>query len=304
MLSIDYLDADVAYLLGLLVARGELLTGDSYRMVIHFPKGALLAQGEKFTFQVEKEIRLGMEKVRERLLELSGGDVQTVDKGDSLDLVIRLTRNTIMWRNIRMLLRNRSHFTVFEIPEVLFDKNVPVDVKREFARGFADVAGNIRPANRDQVGRHRVRLDVLNYPSNWKLPIQLCLFLQEQLNTPVPSIIWGHPNLGREWREHQINLYAEDFSKVGFFFDYKTQALEELAELNTKRFPTTITSGCPGQRPARKRKPKSPEEKNGDRLSPELVGKHFNAYWQICRALGCPRRPQPKAQIPLIPEEP
>ena len=46
---IDYLDADVAYLLGMLVARGELLaTENTYHIIVHLPKGALLAQGENF----------------------------------------------------------------------------------------------------------------------------------------------------------------------------------------------------------------------------------------------------------------
>ncbi len=303
MPAIDYLDADVAYLLGMLVARGELLaTENVYRVVVRFPKGALLAQGETLQFQTDKEIRLGIERIRERLQELLGADIHTVDSGESLDLVTRMTRNTMAWRNLSMLLANRTSFPYFAIPEVFFDESTPIDFKREFLRGYADVAGNIRPANRDQAGRHRVRLDILNYPTNWQVPVQLCLLLQEHLKVPVPLITWGHPNLGREWREHQLNVYAEDFMAIGFYFDYKQAILEELAELNRSRFPAGV-KGCPGARRKGPRKASDPGENNAERLPAELVGKHFDAYWHICRALGCPRRPAPGEQIEMALEE-
>ena len=302
MKIIDYLDGDVAYLLGLLVARGELVSSENvYRMIVHFPKGNLLAQGVKIQFDTEKEIRLGMEKVRERLVELLGADIQTVNTTDGLDLIAKMTRNTMAWRNINMLLGGKTSFPFFDIPEVLFGNETPTEYKREFVRGYADVAGNIRPANRDQAKRHRVRLDILNYPSNWHLPVRLCLLLQEHLGVPVPVITWGHLNLNREWREHQLNIYAEEFTSIGFYFDFKQAALQELADINNKNFNNRV-KGCPGVRRLGAKKKRDKEEKNAERLPPQLVGKHCNAYWQICRALGCPRRPQPGEQIELIPE--
>jgi hypothetical protein len=284
--------------LGLIVARGELAQdGNTHRLIVHFPKGALLARGEELQFDTDKEIRLGIERVRERLIELMGSDVRTLDAGQSWDLVIRSTRNTIAWRNIRALLGDQTSFPFFKVPDVLVAPDTAQDFKREFVRGYADVAGNIRPANRDQAGRHRVRLDILNYPTSWRLPVQ------DHLATPVPVVTWGHPNLGREWREHQLNIYAEDFLHVGFYFDYKQAALRELAEKNTKRFSTHVR-GCPGARPSGPKKPLQQEEKNAQRLDPALAGRHFDAYWQICRALGCTRRPAPGEQLELIPEEP
>lgn len=300
---IDYLDGDVSYLLGLLVARGELLaTENVYRIVVHFPKGSLLAQGQTTQFDTDKEIQLGMEKIRERLIELLGADIRTVDAGESWDLIVRMTRYTMAWRNIVALLDNKTSFPYFELPEVFLSESTPTEFKKEFVKGYADVAGNIRPANRDQAGRHRVRLDILNYPTNWRTPVRLCLLLQEHLNVPVPVITWGHPNLGRQWREHQLNIYAEEFTAIGFYFDFKQVALQELADLNLSQFPHKV-KGCPGARRRGIRKETEPDEKNTDRLPSELVGKHFDAYWQICRALGCPRRPAPDEQLELIAEE-
>ena len=177
-------------------------------------------------------------------------------------------------------------------------KTVTGEIKMEFIRGFADVGGNIRPANRDEAGRHRVRLDILNYPTNWEVPIQLCTLLQEHLEVPVRLITWGHPNLGREWREHQLNVYAEDFKDVGFYFDYKQQALNELAQKNLSRFDSRVKP-CPGVRKGRRKKPANPLE-DSDRLDPRLVGNHFNTYWQICKALGCERKPAPSEQLELV----
>lgn len=297
------MDDDVAYLLGMLVARGELSSSENvHRLVVHFPKGTLLAEGENLHFDTEKEIRLGIEKIRERLLELLDGDIRTVDASDSLDLVVRFTRRTMAWRNLESLLDHRTSFQHFDIPQLFFNPETPLTCKREFVKGYADVAGNIRRANADQAGRHRLRLDTLNYSTNWKVPVRLCLLLQEQLAVPVPNIVWGHPNLGRHWREHQLNIYPEDFLAVGFYFDYKQAVLEELANSNLARFSNRVR-GCPGARRVARHKEVEAEENNVMRLPSELVGHHFDGYWQICKALGCPRLPSPSEQLELLLEE-
>lgn len=175
----DYMDPDVAYLIGAIVARGELMmAGGTLRLIVRYPKGNLLAAGEEIKFDTDKEIRLGMDKVRERFLELLDADTKTLDAGESWDLVIRSTRNTIAWRNIMMLMEGKTTFAHFKVPSIFLAQDTPREIKMEFIRGFADVGGNIRPANRDEAGRHRVRLDILNYPTNWEVPIQLCTLLQ------------------------------------------------------------------------------------------------------------------------------
>lgn len=298
----DYMDPDVAYLIGAIVARGELMTVEgALKLIIRYPKGSLLAAGEETKFDTDKEIRLGMDKVRERFLELFNTDIKTIDAGESWDLVIRSTRNTIAWRNVMMVMEGNTTFPYFKVPAIFLAQDTPSEIKVEFIRGFADVAGNIRPANRDEAGRHRVRLDILNYPTNWEVPVQLCTLLQGHLEVPVRLITWGHPNLGREWREHQLNVYAEDFRDIGFYFDYKQQALDELAEKNLSRF-SSRARPCPGVRKGRRKKPLSPLE-DSNKLDPRLVEKHFDAYWQICKVLGCERKPTPSEQLEFVLEE-
>lgn len=301
----DYIDEDTAYLLGLLVARGEIIQrGDERRLIVRFPKTVLkVVSGLSKQYVSETEIKLAIEDVRERLVELLNTDIKRVLTRGGLDLVAIFTRNSMAWRNVSLHLKGRADFSTFEVPEVLFSPNLPVSIKREFVRGYADVAGNIRPSNIDQTGKYRMRLDVLNYNTNWQVPVQLCLLLQEQLDVPVQLITWGHPNMGRAFKEHQLNIYAEAYQSVGFSscFGYKNQILTELANANLTLYaqhnstrnptlqPVTTPLGCPGYRRPRGAKPFSPDENDAVHLAPELVGNHYDAYWQICKAMGCHR---------------
>jgi hypothetical protein len=197
----------------------------------------------------------------------------------------------MIWRNLRVILGDAVHFGAFRVPQILFEPQTPSDWRREFVKGFADVAGNVRKANRYVDGRNRVRLDVLNYKDNWELPVQICQLLQDYLQVPVRLITWGHPNLGRDFREHQINIFVVPFLKIGFSFRHKQQVLEELAHLDEQKFSEFRYSFCPGERDIRRTKPPDSREED-ERLPASLRGRHFDAYWQICRALGCPKRPQ------------
>ncbi len=290
----DYFDADVAYLLGLITARGQILEQPSdYRIIIQFPGSAITVQGVQTTFDQPTEIKLGLLEIGNRLRTLLETDIDLPASTESDDhtLVISFRKRNMIWRNLRLILGEASHFGSFEVPEVVRSTDTPVEYVREYLRGFADVAGNVRPANRYVDGRNRVRLDILNYPTNWRLPVQLCHLLQERLEVPVQLITWGHPNLGRDFREHQLNVFAVPFLKVGFTFRHKQRVLEELAEQDTQNFPQAVYLPCLGERKISRLKPADPREQDSSRLPPELVGRHFDAYWQICRALGCPRRP-------------
>ncbi len=289
----DYIDADVAYLAGLIIGRGTIAEVSGVRqLTIEFSYQSLEAQGISSTFSLDTAIRLGLDKILDRLQELLDTDIQKIAKNNGVHLVIRFMRHNMIWRNILLLTEGKTDYAYFRIPKVFLDPELPVEWKREFVRGFADVAGNIRHANRYVDGRHRVRLDVLNYPTNWELPVQLCTLLQDHLDVPVQLITWGHPNMGRDFREHQINVFAQPFLKVGFSLEYKQQILTEFAEFDAKSFPDVKYGKCPGLRRPRD-KPTDQREHNADKLDKRLWGKHFDSYWQICKVLGCTRQPQP-----------
>jgi hypothetical protein len=292
-----YLDADVAYLMGLIVARGTISTGEGVRqLTIEFPYVSLQAEGITTVVEQETAIRLGLHDVRERLLELLDADIKIVRREGGVDFVARFLRNSMVWRNILQFTEGHSSYPWFAVPSVLFSEEVPTDIKREFLRGYADVSGNVRQANRYVDGRHRVRLDILNSPSNWELPVQLCRLLQEGLGVPVQLITWGHPNLGRDFREHQLNIFAKPFQTIGFSFEHKQQILEEFVAYDEEHWPNFKYDFCPGLRRGGKKKPSHALE-SSEKLDERLRGKHFNTYWQICKTLGCERKPPPGQQM-------
>jgi hypothetical protein len=268
----DYIDGDVAYLMGLIMARGTITDSPSHRqIVIEFPYSSLKIDGR---YDQDIYIKLGLNDIRERLLDLLDTDIKIVSKENSVDLVARFLRPSMVWRDILLLTGNKTSYPHFQIPPIFFEADLPREWKREFVRGFADVAGNIRESNRYVDGRNRVRLDILNYPTNWSFPVQLCTLLQEHLDVSVQLINWGHPNLGRAFREHQLNVFAKGFLKVGFSFQHKQETLKKFAEVDEMKFP---------------------QAKYEERLDSRLVGNHYDAYWQICRALGCARATAPVA---------
>ena len=294
----DYIDPDVAYLLGLIVARGKIIQSPSlYKIIIDFPTGNLSIEAEDLEgtvqkFNISTSIQLGMAQIRERLVELMDCDVKVNSSENNYAMVLTLTRRTMGWRNIMMHLEQATDFRHMSVPKILFHPAVTSDVRLEFVRGFADVAANIRRSNNHFGEFNRVRLDVLNNKNSWSLPIQLCSLMQQHLDIPVQSIIWGHPNLGREFREHMINVFVEPFQRIGSIFDHKKQVLDILTEQDRERPPRpNLYLPCPGRRKSRTAKEPHPEE-NSDKL-PENVRKHYDAYWQICKAAGCIVEPEP-----------
>jgi hypothetical protein len=291
----DYIDKDVGYLMGLMVARGKISESPTRQLIIDFPYRSLKVKGVEKSIEQRSRIIAGLDDTLVRLRELTSADVWKNKQEKSIQLIIDIPRNTIFWRNLKVLAQEKKSYYEFEIPPQIFDADV--SVKKEFMRGFADVAGSARAANRDQSGKHRIYLDVLN--SNWRLPTQICYMLQDHLGIPVTTIIWGHPNLrdpnlkeykrGNEtaWsREHQIKVYAEDFEEIGLYISHKQEILGELAAFNRKNFGKS--SPCSPPKTKIRRKPKHPVEKSKS-LPKSIRGRHYDSYWQICCDLGCVR---------------
>jgi hypothetical protein len=307
---IDYLDADVAYLLGLIVARGELTeSGGVKRIVIEFPFKNLEVEGVEKKLVQRDKILLSLDPVIRRIQELADLNTRKEEAEQSVYLIMETLKETMFLRNIKHLLKGKTTHYEFEIPlEILQcdDENI----KKEFVRGYADVAGSARAANRNKWGRHRIYLDVLN--RNWRLPVQLCHLLQDHLSVPVDTITYGHPNIrdpeleeykaGREtaWaREHQVKLFAEEFERIGFYMEHKREILKELAEYNRSENFARAEFCNPCKR-VKAQKKKHPGE-NSKLLPEEIRGKHFDSYRQICIALGCFRYSEfVKAQRKLL----
>lgn len=295
---IDYLDLDVSYLLGLITARGELSeSGGVKRIIIEFPFRNLKVEGIKKKIIQKDEILLSLRNTISRVNELADVNMREEEKERAIYLVLETMKNTMFWRNIRALMQGKTSHYEFDIPSEIFQADE--QTQKEFLRGYADVAGSARWANRNRWGKCRVYLDVLN--PNWTLPRQICYLLQDCLGIPVDTIAYGHPNIrdpqlkeykkGRKdaWaREHQLKIFADDFEKIGFYMSHKQEILEELATYNKNQRFDEAKFCCPPKRLAGKSKPRHPAE-DSEKLPSVIRAKHFSSYWQICAELGCKR---------------
>ena len=298
--NIDYLDVDVAYFLGLLIARGTITEESGVkRIVIEFPFRNLYAEGISKNFIQRDQIIISLQDPIKRINELTDVQIVQTISDNSVRLTIETLKNTIFWRNVKALIRGKASYYEFLIPREIFEADEKIKI--EFMRGYADVAGYARASNRDQRGRHRVYLDILN--PNWHLPIQICHLLQDHLGVPTQTITYGHPNLrdpnGKDYkngkrgswaREHQYKTYCEYFLKIGFYMKHKQEILEELAEYNIRNFGNVEPKFCspPKKIKTIKRRFRHPEVKS-DNLPAEIRGKQYVSYWQICADLGCQR---------------
>lgn len=294
MIIENYLDPDVAYFLGLIAIRGTLYEKDSEkRIVIEFPFKSLIAQGINKTFDQKQHIDIAVNHIRERLEELLEGHIQIKRSTSDVTFSVQFLRNSMTWRNIRYLFGDKTSYTQFEIPKSIYD-SPDETIKLEFMRGVADAGGFVRKSNYHPNKKRRVYIEVTN--SNWLLPIQLCALLQQHLDVPVQNLQWGHPNVrqpnvfkGTAWaKEHQIKIFAESFAKIGFHVAYKQEILEEFIEAD-QQIDATLYPKCNPNPKIRKirAKPKHPGENSNILPDPALRGRHFDAYWQICLALGC-----------------
>jgi hypothetical protein len=211
---------------------------------------------------------------------------QKVVSESKLTLVLKWQTEDIAWLFIKFLINGtRFSFHDFQIPEPIFDATDAN--KREFLRGISDVTAYVRNSNRDQAGRQRVYVEISN--RNWFLPPQLCKLFQT-LEVPIQYIGYGHPNIrggkGTSWaKEHQIKIYAEDFERVGFYISHKNEALAELSEFNNTHF-SRQQALCNGTTTRLTTKDSHAHETH-EKLPPEINGRHFNNFREICKCLGC-----------------
>lgn len=190
MITENFLDEDVAYLLGLIVMRGELYDHGTERgITIEFPFKSLQVEG----YDQHIHLQLSVNRIRDRVQELVETFVRVEQVGNSFIFSVRFLQNPVTWRNLRYLLGNHRSYKDFRIPPSIM--NAPRAIQVEFMRGVADVGGFIRDSNRYVDGRRRVYLEVHN--RNWVLPIQLCALLQQKLDIPVQLIQWGPSQYAR-----------------------------------------------------------------------------------------------------------
>jgi len=289
MITENYLDPEVGYLLGLIVARGQVTSGTGSPVVtIEFPHRSLRAKGITKDYDQEHFVEHNLLLIKGRITDILGHLVEHTMRPGCGTIVIRFPGRPMTFRNLEYILGEKFTPRISMIPQSIF--NATADIQREFVRGFADCAGFIRPSNADRNKMHRVYFQIPY--ENWRLPVEFCRLLQTKLGVPIHSIQWGHPNIRtphapetHSWsKEHQVRVFAQDFLRVGFHVSYKNEILEELAAANEDGKGSRYCNPNKAVRRVAK-KPKRPDEK-AEKL-PTPVRRHFDAYWQVCLKLGC-----------------
>jgi len=278
----DFINEDLAYLLGLIVGKGIFVRdGQTRRLVITFPYKSLVAEGYQKTYNKPLELSSSLDVIVNRIRNY-GLDVtkESVNEND-ISLIITWYREDLSWQILKYLLNDEfTDFHSFRIPKAIFESDK--EIQKEFLRGYFDTTGHIRKSNAafGQENQHRVYLEVDH--RNWFLIADLTRLL-ENLKVPIHSIDFGHPNFrdpmfkkakGFWAKEHQIKIFANHFAKIGSYLKHKDEVLKELADKTR-----TIYEEGNSEKSFRVRaKPTSPEE-NSEKLPEFLKGKHFN-HWK------------------------
>jgi hypothetical protein len=287
----DYIDEDVAYILGMILMRGTFVDkGIGGTLTIRFPhrlESVSPAPGYELDINRATALELALRKLQDQMQDVLGVRVTVSTPQGQAHVRADFPSNTIAWRDLRMLCGNQLSYEQFILPEVIFQ--APRDIQLALLRGIADCSSD--PSAKDNAWgvSHRIVLQFQHV--NWKLPIQVCALMQTQLDIKVQHILWGHPNVrdpagGHAWaKEHRMRVFAEEFRPIGFGFEYKQKVFETLADWNEKN-PGPRRIACnPKVKKTQKRKPKHPDEKL-ETLPPELR-RHFNSACAVCKALGC-----------------
>jgi len=286
----DFLTPDISYLLGLITGRGEIqYSKDIKKLIIDFEYKTLQSKAITKNFDQKLHIQTSLDSVVVRLQNIGINTEKNVFE-NNISLVLHWIKEDISWLFIKYLI-NKTRFSYHEflIPEPVF-KSTDAN-KKEFLRGLSDVTAYVRNSNRDQIGRHRVYIEISN--KNWFLPPQICQ-LSQSLDVPIQYIGYGHPNIRASdtkvittsWaKEHQIKIYVEDFEKIGFYISHKNKALKELSDYNKNNFKAKQKL-CNGIVRSTKVK-QSHLHENHEKLPNCLKGRHFNNYKEICKYLDC-----------------
>lgn len=311
---------EFTYLLGMIVGKGTIIREKSNTEIrIEIPHKNLIIEGEN----AQRSVKASLTDIRDILDPLIDTRISVSSMESKTTLSFTKNNGNFLIREINRYLKNLASCKDFRIPKNVYDS--ALDIKKEFLRGICDVTAHVRSSNIFfKPYDHRVYIEI---PANWFLVIDIANLLMD-LDIPVHTIDWGHPNIrdpkledykkGRRnawFREHQIKIFADEFEKVGFKIFHKMEALEKLGEINKKEWDKSIREkiSIPSSDEQRKKwryrfghieinhhkyywerrqkkrtKPSHPME--NDSKIPEIIrGKHFNSWREIAKALGHPR---------------
>ena len=98
-----------------------------------------------------------------------------------------------------------------------------------FLRGVGETASIVARGSRDWVGRHRIKICSGDRDPVLLRSIQGVLRERFDIRTSLNRRPRDDP------REHQLNVYVEDYETIGFASDWKTKRLKEFIQANRER---------------------------------------------------------------------
>lgn len=289
------LNPDIAYLLGMIVGKGEIKRDKKYtEVIINIPHKNLGIENE----DTQQSIKASLLDIIRRLKPLVGADLEN-DTSNPYVATLYFSKNNgdFLIRTLNAYLKYHNTWRTFRIPAEIFESSA--DVKKEFLRGLADVTGHIRASNYyyDKLKDNRVYLEIMD---NWDLAIDVANLLKT-LDITIQTIRFAHPNLVdtsgndyrrgvRNYKEHQIKIWAEEFEKIGFNIGHKNRLLKKYSDSNKNnwRGRNSIESRHKYYWETRDRpviKPSHPDE-NSPKIHPKIRGRHFNSWKEIAKDLG------------------
>lgn len=182
------MNTEMSYLLGMICGNGEIIRGSSETTIsIDIPHKKV--ETEDF-HDVKLYVKASLSDIRNVLEPLVGSGLSHIQNEHSTIISFSKPNTDYL---IREILRYTGAATSHDNMRVHQDVfSFTVDEKKQFLRGFADVTGYVRRGNAfiDSY-KHRVYLEV---PNNWFMVVDICNLLKD-VNVPVQSIDWAHPNM-------------------------------------------------------------------------------------------------------------
>lgn len=298
-----YPEPQFCYLLGMVVGKGRIVRKDdgNTKFIIEVPHKSLRINGKEASVYVQASV-LNIKSILDPFI---GENIEVSTQEHRTLLSFTKKDSDIVTIEILKMVGNMPSFKDMRIPKELF--SYPSDLIKEFLKGFADVTAHIRSSNAaygDPSG-NRVYIEI---PDNWMLVVDIANLLKV-VDIPVQDIDWAHPNfrdsnlekynLGNHYfwkKEHQIKIYAEEFSPVGFRIKHKERRLEELADENKMEWNKRKHRNEVTLRDAHHRfywetvgniRVRPPHPMENDASIPEQIrGRHFNSWKEIAKELG------------------
>ncbi len=287
------MDIKMAYLLGMVLGNGEIHAKRNETCIsIRIPfKNLQTETGEDVLLCVKASVL----DIYRMLNPLVNNVLQDEIQKHSVIISFWQDNGSYIVKEITHLTgRAYSHSFMRIAPEAF---NYTIDEKINLLKGFADVTGYVRKSNCafSSKGANRVYLEV---PQNFFLVADISNMLKS-ISVPIQSIDWGHPNFRDPqlkkyysghpdfWKkEHQIKIYANEFTKIGFNIVHKQQALDLFADENIKSGLSSKSHKFYWEmRSSSKIKPIHPGE-NDTFLPSAIRGKHFNSWMELANLLG------------------